>query len=125
MPGTLGIILGRLVRKSGATVAGLVQGNAGTDITQSTLTSIAYAVYRVDSPGIEVLTGSGSLAVSSVVVDSAVTTDPRYGLAGGYNFLAVIPASCFQVAGAVHRIEVTFVPVVGETFLQLWQGATL
>ncbi len=125
MAGTLGVILGRLVRKSGATVAGLVQGNAGTNITQSTLTSISYAVYRVDSPGIEVLTGSGSLAVSSVVFDTAQTTDPRYGLAGGYNFLATLPASCFQVAGAVHRVEITFTPVTGEVFLQLFQGATL
>ncbi len=125
MPGTLGVILGRIVRKSGATVAGLVQGNAGTDITQSTLTSISYAVYRVDSPGIEVLTGSGSLAVSSVVFDTPQLLDPRYGLAGGYNFLATLPASCFQVAGAVHRVEVLFTPVVGEVFLQIWQGGTL
>ncbi len=125
MPGTLGIILGRLVRKSGATVAGLVQGNAGIDITQSTLTSISYAVYRVDSPGIEVLTGSGSLAVSSVVFDTPQLLDPRYTLAGGYNFLTTLPASCFQVAGAVHRVEITFTPVTGEVFLQLFQGATL
>ncbi len=125
MPGTLGKITGSIMRKSGATVAGLVQGNLGTNITQATLTSISYAVYRVDSPGIEVLTGSGSLAVSAVVFDSAITTDPRYGLAGGYNFLATLPASCFQVAGAVHRIEVLFVPVVGENFLQIWQAATL
>ncbi len=125
MPGTLGIILGRLMRKSGATVAGLVQGQAGTDITQGTLTSITYAVYRVDSPGIEVTTGSGTLTISSVVFNTPQTTDPRYGLAGGYNFLAVIPASCFQVAGAVHRIEVTFTPATGEVFVQSWQGATL
>ncbi len=125
MPGTLGKITGSIMRKSGATVAGLVQGNAGTAITQASLTSIAYAVYRVDSPGIEVTTGTGTLTISAVVFDTPQLLDPRYTLSGGFNFLAVIPASCFQVAGAVHRIEVTFTPVTGEVFLQIWQAGTL
>ncbi len=125
MAGTLGKITGTIMRKSGATVAGLVQGNAGTAITQATLTSISYAVYRVDSPGIEVTTGTGTLTISAVVFDTPQLLDPRYGLAGGYNFLTTLPASCFQVAGAVHRVEVVFTPVVGEVFLQIWQAATL
>ncbi len=125
MAGTLGKIIGLIVRKSGATVAGLVQGNAGTNITQASLSSISYAVYRNDNAGTETLTGSGSLTVASVVFDSAITNDPRYTLALGYNFLATIPASCFQQGGRTHRIEVLFTPVTGEAFCQLFQGDTL
>ncbi len=125
MAGTLGKILGLIVRRSGATVAGLVQGQTGAAITQDSLSSISYQVVRLDNAGVETITGSGTLTISAVVFDTAQTTDPRYTISGGYNFLAVIPASCFQTGGRTHRIEVTFVPVTGEPFVQEWQGETI
>ena len=125
MAGTLGKILGTLVAGSGATVAGLVQGQAGTAITQASLTSIAYVVYRRDNASVETLTGSGSLTISAVVFDTAQTTDPRYTLSGGYNFLAVIPASCFATKHRGHEIRVTFTPASGQPFVQVWSGETI
>ncbi len=123
--GTIGIIFGVMVRKSGQTVAGLMYGQAGTLITQASITTITYAVYRIANDREETLTGSGTLTVSAVVFDTAQTTDPRYVLAGGYNFLAVIPATCFQTGGLTHRIEVLFTPVSGQPFTQIWEGVAL
>ncbi len=125
MAGTLGIILGRIVRRSGATVCGRVQGNLGTDITQASLSAITYQVVRLDGGGTETVTGSGTLTIADVVFDTLQVGDPRYTLSAGFNFLAVIPAACFQVGDRFHRIEVTFVPVTGENFVQEWAGKTL
>ncbi len=125
MAGTLGKIPGQIVRRSGATVAGLVQGQLGTPITQASLSAISYQVVRLDNAGVETVTGSGTLTIADVVFDTAQTGDPRYPLSGGFNFMAVIPASCFAVGGRTHRIEVTFVPVSGENFVQEWEGLTL
>ncbi len=122
MAGTLGKIVGTMIAGSGQTVAGLVQGQAGTNITQASLTSITYAVYRLDNAGVRTLTGSGSLTVSAVVFDTPQTTDPRYGLAGGFNFLATIPATCFAVKDRDHEIRVTFTPASGQPFVQPWGG---
>ncbi len=120
MAGTLGIITGVTIRNSGATVAGLVQGQNGANITQASMTSISYTVTRTNKDGTTTVTGTGVLTVSAVVFDTPVTTDPRYGLAGGYNFLAVLPHTCFASPGLYHLIEVLFVPVSGEQFEQLF-----
>ncbi len=121
MPGTLGVILGVTTAKSGATLAAMVEGNDGTPATQLTLASISWKVtrYQVDGKTVDLTTGSGSLAVSSVVFDTPVTNDPRYDISDGYNFLTTLPASAFQVGGYRHRIAITFVPVVGEPFVQV------
>ena len=121
MAGSLGTIVGIMQRKSGQTVAGLIQGHLGTNITQATISSISWTVYRQDTTG-DTQTGTGTLTVSAVVFDVPVANDPRYPLAGGFNFLALLPASAFQVGGLRHRIEVTFTPVSGEAFTQLWAG---
>ncbi len=124
MAGTLGAILGKIIANSGATVAALIQGQAGTAITQASLSAITYYVYRRDNAGADTLTGSGALTVSAVVFDTAQVGDPRYTLSGGFNFLAVIPASCFTVLNRQHTIRVRFIPVSGEQFEQAWRGTT-
>ncbi len=125
MAGTLGRIYGVLWSASGATCMGLLQGNAGTNITQASLSSITYTVRRNDNAGTETLTGSGSLTVSAVVFDTPQLNDPRYAPTGGFNFAAVIPASCFAVADRDHKIDIVFVPVTGEQFKQGWGGKPL
>ena len=121
MAGSIGPIQGGMMHGSGHAVVGLIQGNLGVGITQASLTSIAYAVYRLDG-STETTTGTGSLTIANVVFDIPVTNDPRYVLSGGYNFLAIIPASCFQTANRRHRVEVTFTPATGEVFIQQWVG---
>ncbi len=125
MAGTLGIIEGRSVRNSGLTVAGLVQGQAGTNITQATLTSVTYTVTRTNWDGTTTITGTNTLTVSSVVFDTAQTADPRYTKAGGYNFLAVLPATCFVQPGRFHTVEILFVPVSGQQFEQIYSTTPL
>lgn len=125
MPGTLGIVSGTLVRGSGATLAGLIQGNDGNNITQASLSAIAYVVNRIDSSTVTTQTGSGSITISSAVSDTPVTNDPRYPIAGGRNFIFTAPASAFLVPGKLHQIIVTFTPVSGEPFNQIWQGVPL
>ena len=122
MPGTLGEITGISIAASGLTVAGLIHGQAGTNITQDTLTSISWKVTRYLADGVtpDTTTGSGSLVVADVVFDVPVTDDPRYTKTGGYNFLTTIPATAFLVGGFRHKIAIGFVPVTGEPFYQTW-----
>ncbi len=125
MPGTLGIIRGVSVRDSGLTLAGLVYGQAGVPITQASLTSASYTVTRTNADRSTTITGSGTLTVSAVVFDTAQTTDPRYTIAGGYNFLYTLPHTCFASPNLVHLIEILFVPVTGEQFKQIAQTSPL
>src|SRR5262245_47586753 len=106
--------------RSGLTVWGLVQGNDGANITQASLSGISYKVTRTEADGTKVNTGSGSLTVSAVVFDSPVTGNARVP-SGSYNFLALLPASAFQVGGLWHRIAVTFTPSSGEVWVQTWR----
>ncbi len=101
-----------------------MKGAAGANITQASLTAISYEVNRIADGGTETETGTGTLTVSSVVFDTAQDSDddPRIPSGQTANFIAVIPASCFPVAGRGlrHRITVTFDPASGEDFVQAW-----
>lgn len=126
---SIGQITGTTTAKSGCTCIGRVYGNDGNLVTQATFSGITYTVTRLDSltptsgetftGGTDTQTGTGTLTVSSVVFNSLQTTDPRWTKdTTGYNFLATIPASCFQVGGVKHRIDIYFTPTSGEVFVQ-------
>ena len=121
MPGSIGTITGDTFAKSGQTVMGRIYGHAGTAITQVSLSAVAYTVTRVASDKSESVTGQGSLTISDVVFDTLQDDDPRWEIDDtGYNFAALIPASCFQEGGQFHRIAIKFTPATGEVFYQLW-----
>jgi len=124
VPGTIGLIRGIIMHGSGQTPMGLVVGNLGVPVKQADLTAISYQVIRFEVDGTRTTTGQGTLALAAVIYDTPVTNDPRYTLGGGYNFAAVIPASCFQTEGLFHRIDVTFTPVSGQPWVQEWGGVT-
>ena len=103
---------------------GLIVGQNGAPITQAALSTVTYQVLRFEADGTRTTTGQGTLSLPAVIYDTPVTNDPRYTLAGGYNFAALIPASYFQTEGLFHRIDVTFTPVSGQPFVQEWGGVT-
>jgi len=124
VPGTIGLIRGIIMHGSGQTPMGLVVGNNGVPVKQADLTAISYQVIRFEVDGTRTTTGQGTLALAAVIYDTPVTNDPRYTLSGGYNFAAVIPATCFQTEGLFHRIDITFTPVSGQPWVQEWGGVT-
>ena len=124
MPGTIGLIRGIIMHGSGQTAMGLVLRQDGLPVKQADLSGISYQVLRFEMSGARTTTGQGTLAISTVVYDTPVTNDPRYTLPGGFNFAAVIPATCFTTEGLFHRIDVMFTPVSGQPWVQEWGGVT-
>jgi hypothetical protein len=43
----------------------------------------------------------------------------------GYNFQATLPGSVFQPAGDLFQVEVSFIPVQGASWKQIFQVETL
>jgi len=124
VPGTIGLIRGIIVHGSGQTAMGLVVGQSGVPVKQADLSTLGYQVLRFEADGTRTTTGQGLLSIPAVVYDTPVTTDPRYTLAGGYNFAALLPASCFTAEGLFHRIDITFTPASGQPWVQEWGGVT-
>jgi len=117
----IGVITGVSTAGGAVTCFGRVYGNAGTAITQASLSSITYKVNRIaaDHDRTETETADGTVTISSSVFDSLQTSDPRWTKdSTGYNFRVVIPASAFLVGDLRHRIDFLFTPVSGEAFAQ-------
>jgi hypothetical protein len=142
MAGSIGVVTGLTISKSGWTISGRLAGQLGTLITQASLSSITYNV-RDLTAGTNVTAAPVSLTIASVVFDSLQQNDPRWdkdsatapGKDGrwGFNFLAVIPAVNFTAYDVLsvapftvtpHRfaVDVEFTPVTGEKFRQSWQS---
>ncbi len=113
------IIRGTIYEDFAATLLARVTGNAGTNITQASLTSITYAVYdRSVNPVTAVNTGT--LTIASVVYDTLQTTDDRWDVdTTGYNFAYTFPGTLFPSGNREYRVEVKFTPTSGEAF-PLW-----
>jgi len=99
----------------GAYVMGRVLGNAGTAITQATISGITY--YINDLFDGSVVVASTALTVSSVVFDTYQTSDPRWTEdTTGYNFATALPAGSFPSGNRVSLVTFKFDPVSGEDF---------
>jgi hypothetical protein len=115
-----------------------VQGNGGTNITQSSISSIAYTVTRYDSKpeaekaqdGTAVIT-STALTVSTVVFNSLQTAAPWDSGTDstGYNFRYDSPAAdrpAVTGGGTYwHRYDIVFTPTSGAAFAVVWIVETL
>lgn len=107
---------------SGATLLARVLGNAGTPITQASLTSISYKVFDLNAADPTAATQTGTLTISAVVFDT-LQTDPRWTVDDeGFNFAYAAPASWFSESTHTYRIEYKFTPASGEAF---WTVFTL
>lgn len=98
-----------------------VLGNAGTAITQASLTAINLYVYRTSDLTTDLASGA-SLTIASVVYDTLQTADPRWTEdSTGYNFLYLLPTTYTGVACRL-RVEIKFTPSSGAAFWDVWEG---
>lgn len=97
------------------TVMARIQGNAGTNITQASLSSITCKVFDLDNANVVVATPA--VTISSAVFDSLQTTDPRWTKdTTGYNFRFTVTASSFPTGSRRYQIEFVFTPTSGDVF---------
>jgi len=107
-----------------------VVDSEGTNITQATISSIAYSAYLLDKDwprdrnNRTTVTGHSAtdVAVASSVFDTLQTTDTeRWTVdATGYNFryqLDVSTNACFADAGRNYLIEFTLTPASGQAII--------
>jgi hypothetical protein len=123
---------------SGVSLMDRVQGNAGTNITQASISTISYSVYRYATrddaeaaqDGTEVVAAT-SLTVSAVVYDTLQTSSPWSSTqdSTGYNFrYNSVAADRPAVDGGGtywHRFDVLFTPPSGAPFVLVWIVETL
>jgi hypothetical protein len=108
--------------KSGATQAARIYGNAGTPITQATISSITCKVFD-KNVSVETPVLTPSITVSSVVFDTLQDDDPRWTIdETGYNFLHAIAATAFPTNNHIYRIEYIFTPTSGAVFPLVYEG---
>lgn len=100
---------------TGAVIMARVYGNAGTAITQASLSSIVCKVYDLTNG--DTLIATRTLVIASVVFDTLQTSDPRWTEDDtGYNFLDVVEATNFPEGGRTYRLEYKFTPASGQVF---------
>lgn len=130
MPVKPKIHYGTAIEDSGAFLMDRVYGNAGTAITQASISSIAYGVYEHASKadaetatdGDLVAGAATSLTVSSVVFDTLQTSAPWDSAAdaSGYNFKYDSPAADRPTGGKWYRHEIVFTSASGAKFAIVW-----
>jgi hypothetical protein len=105
---------------SGCFLMARVRGNAGSNITIASITSITSNVY--DESNVNTLVaGPTTQTVSSVVFDT-LQTDSRWTKdSTGYNVGVSALAAWFPTGGHLYRVELAFVPVSGENFKVLYR----
>jgi len=99
------------------TFAAHVQSPPGTNILQSTISSITYTVTEMIGPSQNTSTGSGTLVVADTVFNALVTplVDASWTQDNlGYNFKATIPGASFPDAGD-YVVKFLFTPTGGGT----------
>lgn len=100
----------------GATCLARVYGNAGTAITQASLSAIGCKVFDQDSTAPATAVASTSLTVASVVFDTLQTGGPWSKDATGYNFKHTLSSSWFATGNHRYRVEYKFDPASGPDF---------
>lgn len=92
---------------------------AGDPITQATTASINYEVRDKSNP--KVVTGSGTVIVSSSVFDTYQTPESWNVDSIGYNFMHRPPPSCFKLGGRVYAVEYKFTPAAGDAYYVIFE----
>lgn len=88
-----------------------VTGADAANITQASLTTIDWAVYKTDGT---VVSASASLTVSNVIFDT-LQTDSRWTEdSTGYNFRHTVPAATLADGDTVYRVEYKMTATGGE-----------
>ena len=104
---------------SGATLMARVVGQDAANVTQASLTSIAYKVFDLDGLTPGTATATGTLVVADTIFDTLQTSDSRWTIdSTGFNFLDVVAGAAANLATGDHRyrIEYVFTPASGQVF---------
>ncbi len=99
-----------------------VIGSDGSNITQSSVTAVTYAVYELDEYGDKVkeITAPAGLTVSDVVFNSLQTNAHWDADSTGYNFRHDLPAASLPEA-KTYQVEYRFTPAGGgDAFPVVW-----
>ncbi len=113
-----------VIEDAGVTFMARVYGNAGTAITQASLSSIGYAV--TDLSDLTNPVTSGTLTISSVVFDTLQTGVRWTKDSTGYNFLYAAPATWTPSGKRRYAYVFTFTPSDGSAVLKvLFEGESL
>lgn len=116
---------GTIWEDGAATCIARILGNAGTAITQASLTAISYKIFDIDSSTPTTAITSSTLTISSVVFDT-LQTGARWTVdSTGYNFLNTFAASNFATPDHRYRIEIIFDPTSGEDFPVVFEIAVV
>lgn len=124
------------VNKQGTgTLLAYVEGNAGTPITQASITSITYTISKIDEnepdDDATVVTGHSAASINqaTAVFDTEQKTDVRWnpndhdGKGFNFEFTPVITTNqAFNNRGVGYRIRVKFTPVSGQVFWGEWKA---
>lgn len=112
------LLSGTVTQKSGAVLTARVQDQDGTDLVQSSLSSITYTIFDNSVPTLpEALSGYTDLplVITSVVYNS-LQTPSGGGLTSQYNFRHILAAAA--IADTIPlRVEYKFVPTSGEQLI--------
>lgn len=93
-----------------------VVGNAGTAITQATISTIVCKVFLESGSTPDTAVVTPTVTVSSAVFDT-LQTDSRWTKDGtGYNFRFTVPGTSLTVDGGRYRVEYLFTPTSGDAF---------
>lgn len=111
----------KVMEGAGATLMARVLGNAGTPITQATISSISRKTFALPDTTATTTTPS----VSSLVFD-ALQTDARWTEDEvGYNFRDTVAASVLANGNTQYRVEYTLTPTSGEVIRFAFDLTTL
>ncbi len=115
------IVTGSVFEDGGASLMARVVGNAGANIVQADITSIARNVYV----GSTLSVGPTAMTVATVVFDT-LQTDARWGEdSTGYNFRDDVAAAVFADGDTIYRVEYKFTPASGEVFWVIFDCLTV
>lgn len=127
MPDPIIVARNAIALHSGAALYARVTNSAGTNITQASLTSVAYQVRNLTR---QTSGAKTALVIASVIFDSLQTGEGWSEVDGtGYNFATVIPASEFaqdpnadpSVIDHRFQVDVLFTPASGQPFVVPFQ----
>jgi hypothetical protein len=107
------IIRASIIEDGSATYLARVRNDAGTLITQASVTSIACKVFNLRTG---TLISSPAVVVASSIFDT-LQTDARWTVdTTGYNFRHTVGPSVFTSPNVIYRVEYFVTPVTGDVF---------
>lgn len=115
-------VLGRVTARDGSGTATGVRGE-GNWLQQADLSSITCSVFDLSSETPDTAIATPTITISSVIVDSPVSTTVLWTEdTTGYNFIVDLAASNFPTGNNVYRVEFKFTTTGSAVFWGIYEG---